>query len=109
MLQVYLHTRGAYAGYNFYNMDCIEDVPHFILQCDRYNELRSSMMSKIRKDLSHENALIWLSLGSEMKMFIILGLDFPFENGEIWQIRETACIFVHKMYCKRYKDINSSL
>ncbi len=57
------------------------------------------MMSKIRKDLSHENALIWLSLGNEMKMFIILGLDFPFENGEIWQIRETVCIFVHKMYC----------
>ena len=80
----------------------VESNYHFIMECSAYTSLRSELFNNIHTILSNESFINYRSLSDKMIFYILLGLDYPFERGELEAIRCCSAYYLHKMYCIRY-------
>ena len=85
----------------FCNDRAVEDVQHFILLCTKWSETRLNMLRTIEMLLPHELLQQWSLLPMEMKMYILLGLEYPFPCEFICAIRYISCVHIQKMYNSR--------
>ena len=60
----------------------IEDVNHF-LRCSYFDNIRKEMHDDIKNDMSCNNINLLNSIHDDLKLAVLLGMDFPFEKGEI--------------------------
>ena len=79
----------------------VEDLMHFIMYCNINNHIREELMLSIQNQLSFEGWELWRQLSDEMKMYILLGMQFPFSREDLFAIRYGSCIALHKMYFHR--------
>ena len=83
----------------------IETPLHFIMYCKKFENLRASLYRKIKDDISADGYKIFMNLSELIQFYILLGLDFPFIDIDILNLRKNACVYIHKMYIKRYKEL----
>ena len=79
------------------NLGVVEDAAHFILQCPHFSDQRNVLLSNVRFGLSDEGKILWDDLEVIMKMYVLLGMDFPFQADDLLHIRTQT----HTMYTKR--------
>ena len=81
----------------------IEDLAHFILRCTRFDEIRQSLLSVIPQSLSEGGQEMWGQLSINMILYVLLGLEYPFQSQDLVLIRYTSCVHIHRMYKARKK------
>ena len=83
------------------DLGVVEDTFHFVFRCPQFSSLRESLLVKIRLGLSDEGTHQWDELEDLLKMYIVLGMDYPFQADDLLHIRIQSCITIHKMYHQR--------
>ncbi len=76
----------------------IENEEHFLLECDAFQGPRNAMLKCITRGLSVEGSHAWNRLSCIMKMYILLGMEYPLSVKDLWLVRIISCIWVDKMY-----------
>ena len=83
------------------DLGVVEDTFHFVCQCPQFSLLRESLWNNVRVGLSDEGNRQWDELDDLLKMYILLGMEYPLLTDDLLHIRIQSCIAVHKMYHQR--------
>ena len=83
------------------NNRATEDVYHFIIECPKWANIRSNMLRTIEMLLPEDILEQWSSLSNGMKLYILMGLEYPFPCELICAIRYVSCVHIQKMYNAR--------
>ena len=83
------------------DLNKVEDNIHFMFHCPKWSGMRKCIEDTIKLAMSEETYCYWSALSEEMKMFIALGLDYPFPLADLQAIRYIYCVNIHKMYKAR--------
>ncbi len=78
-----------------------EDLFHFMSNCVEYVYIRDGLHEKLLFHLSPEGREIYINLSKYMRTLVLLGLNFPMPNEDIWCVRYFSCICVNNMYIYR--------
>jgi len=79
----------------------VEDVAHFVLHCDMFNDTRTMLLAVILNCLTGPGQRAWAELSENMVLYILLGLDYPMSVEDIFCIRYISCIYLNQMYKAR--------
>ena len=60
------------------NRDEVEDIVHFLLYCPRFVRKRECLFSSIEMGLSYSALNIWNDLSPQVKVNVMLGMEFTF-------------------------------
>ena len=80
----------------FCNNDSVEDVEHFLIDCCKFNNLRQSFFIKLSDFIPMFN-----SFSNDMKIKIILDLDFKLPQESIKKCCGIVCNFLKTLYKAR--------
>ena len=80
----------------FCNNDSVEDVEHFLIDCYKFNNLRQSFFIKLSDFIPMFN-----SFSNDMKIRIILDLDFKLPQESIKKCCGIVCNFLKTVYKAR--------
>lgn len=83
------------------NLDVVEDLYHFIIECPKFNISRNEMHEKIYLNLSTNGKVLWNKLSGYVKAPILLGMEYPFEFNDLCTIRILSCIWTYNTYNQR--------
>lgn len=83
------------------NMNTVENLDHFVLNCPEFAELRAILFGTLEVELQEETRLLFNSLSKEMILLVLLGLEFPFSHNELTLLRYISSVSIHRMYIKR--------
>ena len=86
---------------SYCNDRVVEDVEHFVLHCSRWNNIRFNMLRTIDLLLPDDLLQQWTWLPQKIKLYILLGMDYPFPCEVICAIRYVSCVHIQKMYTSR--------
>ena len=79
----------------------VEDSLHFILRCPRWSGIRLAIDETIRLAISNESFTHWSGLPDTIKLYIALGLEYPFPLTDLQALRYIYCVNIHRMYRAR--------
>ena len=79
----------------------VEDITHFVMYCPKFIDIRQTLFHLIESTLSYDGKQMWKNLDDQLKCYIILGLQFPFNCNDSFLLNYFSCIMLHKMYMKR--------
>ena len=87
------------------DIDDVESVCHFVLRCSFNAILRESMFDMIERSISNEAYHTFISLSENIKLYVMLGMDYPFQSKDIKYIQIISADYVWLMYHKRNKHM----
>ena len=79
----------------------VEDLYHMVMSCTLYEDIRTAMMAEIYRGVSDENKCLLDTMSSKLLFHVLLGMNYPLTDYEIWQVRYYSCQGVYKMYKRR--------
>ena len=79
----------------------VEDLHHFVFSCPSFEEYRFNMFTSIMEGLSINGQGLWRNLSEYIKLYLLMGMDYPLSHVDICHVRIQSCIWLHKAYTKR--------
>ena len=84
------------------NSNSIEDIFHFVMECPFFDINRLILFRIIEQNISDVSKHVWRQLGMYMKLYVIMGMDYPLiPEEDIGIIRFHSCLTIHQMYKAR--------
>ena len=77
---------------------------HFVMECDKFNNERQSMLHKIESSVTDQAKNVLINLPKLIYFYILCGMDYTFSDNDMSVIRKISVLSIYKMYMKR-KDI----
>ena len=80
-----------------------EDLYHFAMCCEYFSDIRAKMFSRIDNCVNNDTRATLRTLPREIYFYILIGMDYPLDKGDIFKIRKISVNVIHKMYSARQK------
>ena len=83
------------------NLNCVEDVKHFVMKCHSSADIRQAMFENIFSEISADSRITMHSLSDDMVFYVLMGLDFPISGQDRNLIRVNSAFHINTMYKQR--------
>ena len=83
------------------DLDEVETCYHFIMQSPFYVYEREEFVKTLDNILSVETKTMLDRLPDEITLHILLGMDYPFNNGDLFNIRLNSLLYCSNIYKRR--------
>ena len=79
----------------------IENLFHFVMICEHFSEKRLYLHATLEQNLTVESKQELQALPEETFFLILMGMEYPLNQTDLWLLRYVSCQSIHSMYCER--------